>query len=232
MLGSKILPSYAHYVGTEVDQSSVDCAMENVRRNLLESRIQVLKTELDGPLLPPELWRLHESYTALMCNPPFYTTAEEMEAIEGSKNRPRIQALHGAPVETLTPGGATGFILRILKESLQQKHRVRWFSSSCGHQEVVEAVVAEFRNLEVGNTLQYHSIGSNYFQIENYAISKFEHGQTIRWAIAWSFEALHLPDVSLRPLWQLISLTLRFYRQLLVPMKRLNCFTCFLRIPN
>jgi 23S rRNA (adenine1618-N6)-methyltransferase len=144
-----VLPSDACYVGTEVDQSSVDCAMGNVLRNQLESRIQVLKTELDGPLLPPKVWRLHESYTVLMCNPPFYSTAEEMETAEVSKNRPRIQALLGAPVETLTPGGATGFILRILKESLQHTHRVHWFSSLCGHQEVLEGVVAELRNLEV-----------------------------------------------------------------------------------
>ncbi|CZR59412.1 uncharacterized protein PAC_09304 [Phialocephala subalpina] len=181
LLGCKVLPSDACYVGTEVDQPSVDCAMGNVLRNQLESRIQVLKTELDGPLLPPEVWRLHESYTVLMCNPPFYSTAEEMEAAEASKNRPCIQALLGAPVETLTPDGATGFILPELRsrpEAPQHAHQVRRFSSLCGEQEVLEGVVAELRNLE----------------IENYAIAKFEHGQTTRWVIAWSFEGLHLPD--------------------------------------
>jgi len=77
-----------------------------------------------------------------MCNQPFYATAKEMEVAEVSKNRPCIQELLDAPVDTLTPGGATGFILRILKESLQHTHRVRWFSSLCGHYEVLERVVA------------------------------------------------------------------------------------------
>jgi len=43
-----VLPSDACYVSTEVDQSSVDCAMGNVLRHQIESRIQVLKTEWVG----------------------------------------------------------------------------------------------------------------------------------------------------------------------------------------
>lgn len=123
----------------------MDCALQNIQLNQLQSCVKVVKVDMDGPLLPPAIWQLHDRYAALMCNPPFYSTADEMDAAERSKNRPRIQALLGAPVETLTPGGAAGFILRILDESLAERHRTGWWSSLCGHQEVLETVVAELR---------------------------------------------------------------------------------------
>ncbi len=167
----------------------MDCAVENARQNKLESRVQILKTDIDGPLLPPALWELHDSFAAIMCNPPFYSSAEEMEAVEASKNRPRIQALLGAPVETLTPGGATGFILRLVKESLEHKHTVGWFSSLCGYQEIVERILLEFRTLKVYDFIIFFTIRSNTVQIKNYVVAKFEHGKTTRWAIAWSFQA-------------------------------------------
>ncbi len=195
MLGCHVLSPNAQFVGTEVDQASVDCALENVKRNKLQSRIQAVKVDRDGPLLPPAVWQLHERYAALMCNPPFYSTAEEMDAAESAKNRPRIQALLGAPVETLTPGGAAGFILRILDESMEQPHRAGWWSSLCGHQEVLEAVVAELRAREAGRSPCIATSSSDQVQVQNYAITKFEHGSTTRWAVAWSFEDVYLPDV-------------------------------------
>jgi 23S rRNA A1618 N6-methylase RlmF len=189
-----------HFVGTEVDQASVDCALENVKQNRLQARVQVVKVEAEGPLLPPEVWQLHEEYAALMCNPPFYSTADEMNAVEAAKNRPRIQALLGAPVETLTPGGAAGFLLRIVRESLRRPHRVLWWSGLCGHQQVLETVVGELRAHEV-RRLQSPCRHStfNTWQIENYAIAKFEHGSTTRWAIAWSFGKIPLPEVRSPP---------------------------------
>lgn len=140
-----MLSPNAQFVGTEVDQASVDCALQNIQLNQLQACVKVVKVDMDGPLLPPAIWQLYERYTVLMCNPPFYSTADEMDAAERGKNRPRIQALLGAPVETLTPGGAAGFILRILDESLAQRHRVGWWTSLCGQREVLEIVVAELR---------------------------------------------------------------------------------------
>jgi hypothetical protein len=77
--------------------------------------------------------------------------------------------------------------------------------------------------------LLYYSIWSNSVQIENYAIAKFEHGQTTRWA-GYSV-VLRRPTptgckfmVSL----QQIALTLKCCRKLLVPLKHQSYFTCFL----
>ena len=100
----------------------------------MENRIVVERVLADGPILEP----LHTStldFDFTMCNPPFYSSAEDVlrsaEFKEFGPNAVRhlvfacireldrsTQVCSGAEVEMITPGGETSFVARIFSESL------------------------------------------------------------------------------------------------------------------
>ena|SRR5438876_657018 len=74
---------------TDIDTKSIESATNNIHLNNLESRIRIVTTIPEGPLLPLNLLQI-ERYPLLlaikltirldfcMCNPPFYTDAAEL----------------------------------------------------------------------------------------------------------------------------------------------------------
>jgi 23S rRNA A1618 N6-methylase RlmF len=51
-------------IGTEIDHKSLSYAQRNVKTNGLESRIRVLKSDPDGPLIPAQLLENVERYAS------------------------------------------------------------------------------------------------------------------------------------------------------------------------
>jgi 23S rRNA A1618 N6-methylase RlmF len=51
-------------IGTEIDDKSLSYALRNVKTNGLESRIRVLKSDPDGPLIPAQLLENVERYAS------------------------------------------------------------------------------------------------------------------------------------------------------------------------
>ena len=74
----------------------------------------------------------------------------------------------------ITPGGETGFVKRLIAESLhpRNKHRIQWFTSMVGKISSVGTIVEVLR--EEG--------------CDNWAVTEFVQGQkTRRWGIGWSW---------------------------------------------
>ncbi|CEN61176.1 hypothetical protein ASPCAL07840 [Aspergillus calidoustus] len=126
-----------------------------------------------------------------MCNPPFYSSREEMVMSAETKERPPFsvrskglvyasnlpyfQACTGAEVEMVTPGGEVSFVSRMIDESLQLRKRVQWYTSMLGKLSSVSVLIERLAKL-----------GNN-----NYAVTEFVQGnKTRRWAIAWSWDDL------------------------------------------
>lgn len=71
------------FLGTDIDLRSIDYATKNVKRNHLEDRIKIQHTTD-----PNKIFQLQDTvpvYTFSMCNPPFYSSREEMN--EGLENK-------------------------------------------------------------------------------------------------------------------------------------------------
>ena len=136
-----------------------------------------------------------------MCNPPFYESLQELvesaktkqkppfsvsnEFVSASKaarkGTPKIlimpyeQACTGAEVEMVTPGGEVAFVSKMIKESLQLRETVQWYTSMVGKLSSLSAII-EILLQERNN---------------NWAVTEFIQGtKTRRWAIAWSWKDL------------------------------------------
>jgi len=108
-----------------------------------------------------------------MCNPPFYTSKEDMLASAASKQRPPFTACTGSETEMVTDGGEVAFVSKMIGESLLLQDRVQWYTSMLGKFSSVEIIITKLR--EKG--------------VDNYAATEFVQGsKTRRWGIAWSFE--------------------------------------------
>lgn len=157
--------------GTDIDAHSLSHARRNVERNDLTSRISLHATWPSDPLIPFAKLGV-ETLDFVMCNPPFYSSTEDMARAYGGKAMPPSAVCTGSKNEMITDGGDAGFVERILEESLRLRGRVRWYSSMLGRLASVQILVGK---------LKEHGVG-------NFAVTNLKAGRkTRRWAVAWSF---------------------------------------------
>ncbi|KAG1835414.1 S-adenosyl-L-methionine dependent methyltransferase [Suillus subalutaceus] len=170
-----------NFVATDIDERSVQFAKQNVSQNSMDSRIVVERVQADGPMLQPLHTGLMD-FDFTMCNPPFYSSAEDVSRSGEFKEFGPNAVCSGAEVEMITPGGETNFVARIFSKSLQLRTKCRWYTSMLGKMSSIPDLVSLFRE----------------HNVDNYAITEFIQGQTRRWAIGWSFQDARLPDTFAR----------------------------------
>lgn len=181
LLACRLEPTW-QFVATDVDRDSLISARENVELNRLSDRVLITETSPSKPLLFPLEEDTTSTYDFTMCNPPFYSSVEEMTQSAETKEFGPNAICTGAEVEMITPGGEVAFVSRIFMESLHHKARCRWYTSMLGKMISLHEIVSLLRG----------------HQVDNYAITEFVQGQTRRWAIAWSFGTRRLPDACAR----------------------------------
>jgi hypothetical protein len=113
-----------------------------------------------------------------MSNPPFYSSSEDLAESAAAKLLPPQSACTGTDGEMITPGGEVAFVTRQIEESLILRERVIWYTSMLGKLSSVSMLLQTLKEK----------------QIDNIAVTKFQQGQTGRWAIAWSLSPHRLPD--------------------------------------
>ncbi|KAG7089297.1 hypothetical protein E1B28_010995 [Marasmius oreades] len=180
LLGCRLNPCW-NFVVTELDELSAKYAQKNVKANNLSDRIQIVMASVPGPILIP-LSDTSQTFDFTMCNPPFYSSAEDVaQSLEAKEFGPNAVCT-GAAVEMFTEGGESAFVQRIVKESVAFGTRCTWYTSMFGKLSSVGEVV---------DTLKANCI-------DNYAVTEFVQGQTRRWAVGWSFTDIRLPDTASR----------------------------------
>lgn len=158
--------------GTDIDAHSLQHAQANVNSNNLSSRIKLHQTSPSDPLVP--LDKLGD-VDFVICNPPFYSSEEDMSRAYYGKDLPPSAVCTGSTNEMICPGGDVGFVERIMAESLVLREKVQWYSSMLGRLASAQQLVAKLRE---------HGI-------TNFAVTNLKAGhKTRRWAVAWSFRDL------------------------------------------
>lgn len=125
----------------------------------------------EGDLIPLETLGV-ETLDFVMCNPPFYSSEEDMTRAYAGKEKSPSAVCTGSANEMICDGGDGGFAGRILRASLKLRGRVRWYSCMLGRLASLQGFVEELKANGVGN-----------FAVVNLRAGR----KTRRWAVAWSF---------------------------------------------
>ena len=180
--------------GTDIDPHSLSSAQENVDINALSSRIHVRLSTPDSPLFPLKALGV-EKLDFTMCNPPFYSSKEDMDSSELAKGKPPSAVCTGADVEMICEGGDVGFVLRMVEESLILREKVQWYTSMLGKLSSAYKVVDRLKEVGVGN----------------WAVACLKGGtKTRRWVIGWSFGDRRPRNVSLPASFSLSNISLAY----------------------
>ncbi|PGG98103.1 hypothetical protein AJ79_08984 [Helicocarpus griseus UAMH5409] len=172
LLGCALRPKW-RFIATDIDAKNLKYARDNVKRNILQDRIQIVENTSSNGLIPfKDIDTLKPRLDFTMCNPPFYESREELISSAKAKQRPPFSACTGAEVEMITVGGEVEFVARMIRESIQLRDRVKWYTTMLGKFSSVATLI---------NLL--HEEGNR-----NWAVAEFVQGsKTRRWGIAWSW---------------------------------------------
>ncbi|KAI8970275.1 hypothetical protein BDF20DRAFT_916102 [Mycotypha africana] len=157
------------FLGTEIDARSVEYALKNIKSNNLQDRISIKYNEDPNKIFLIEDNQIHYAFS--MCNPPFYSSQEEVDEGLTNKQSKPYAVCTGSENEMITQGGELSFIKTMIDESLHLKKRIRWYTSMIGLKSTIRPLI---RYLTAKG-------------ISNHFVTSFTQGKTTRWGIAWSF---------------------------------------------
>ncbi|KAJ3740357.1 S-adenosyl-L-methionine dependent methyltransferase [Lentinula detonsa] len=166
------------FMVSEIDPYSFENASHNISANKLDDRIQIVRSNATSPILLPLYIDEDRRFDFSMCNPPFYSSLQDVtQSAEAKENGPNAVCT-GAEVEMITSGGESAFVGKMVIESLSIRERCRWYTSMLGKLSSAAEVI---------DILKSNSI-------DNYILTEFVQGQTRRWAVGWSYTDIRLPD--------------------------------------
>ncbi|XP_030759500.1 U6 small nuclear RNA (adenine-(43)-N(6))-methyltransferase [Sitophilus oryzae] len=171
-------------LATETDKDSIACARSNVDKNNLSSFIKVLETT--GDTLLTDIIKEDEEYDFCMCNPPFFSSTQELHPFFKSRtrNRPHPKNAFVASVnEVVAKGGEVEFIQKLIAESKVLGDRVKLYTTMVGQKSDLPALKKSLRDIN----------------IHSFKEAEFCQGNTTRWGLAWTFLDCDLrkaPDIA------------------------------------
>ena len=185
LICSKYIPQILKMYATDIVAEFIDNAVTNVEMNNLQSIIHPKLVDkdtnyfkvLDDELLDFEI----TSFT--MCNPPFYSSLNEMSSKNGMKGSFIKKLTVGHPSELITDGGEFKFISKMLSESELVKNKITWFTTLVGKHSTVIHLIPLLKAKE--NSISY-------------GIHRFKSGSfTTRWILFWTFNMECKPPIEL-----------------------------------
>lgn len=122
------------FVGSDIDQVSINSAKEIVKNNNLSVNIRYQK---NGNNIFDGIINTNEKFDITVCNPPFHASQAEAIAanmkkiknLKGEKPKKPTLSFGGKNNELWCEGGELRFIKNMIKESQKFKEDVLWFSS-------------------------------------------------------------------------------------------------------
>ncbi|EDW47952.1 U6 small nuclear RNA (adenine-(43)-N(6))-methyltransferase [Drosophila sechellia] len=168
-----------HMLALESKPQNIEYAMKNVKKNHLESLIEVYaqpdNTNIFKSYFEQDQRQLQ--YQFCLCNPPFFDSNLPNPLGGNTRNPERRPAPNnartGSQEELTCVGGEVQFVQRIIDESLENKERVRIYTTMLGVKANVPRILDYLKEQQVANV----------------STTEFHQGHTTRWAVAWSFHS-------------------------------------------
>ncbi|MDP5094006.1 MAG: 23S rRNA (adenine(1618)-N(6))-methyltransferase RlmF [Polaribacter sp.] len=141
-----------NFVATDIDLDSLDSAQDILDDNSLASKVE-LRQQFDETHILKGILENDDSFSATMCNPPFYKSAEEAQGANRRKTRNlgnnAIRNFSGNNNELWYVGGEKAFLHTYLYESSLYKTKSKWFTSLVSKKENVESLETSSKKLGV-----------------------------------------------------------------------------------
>lgn len=178
LLACKLHPEWT-FKATDVDEKSCLVARKNVASNGFESRITVIHTTDPKQIIMPAVTGSEGGFAFCMTNPPFYDGQADLDECRKLKSNPSPEIIEYTDSEYFFEGGEAAFIELMIQESLKLKDQIIWYTS----------IVAKKSNLKpLKRLIKSHE------EIKTFNWTRFIQGTTSRWAIAWSFLDIDVPN--------------------------------------
>ena len=120
------------FVASDIDLDSLDTAQDIIEDNNLGSKIE-LRQQIDENNILKGILKDEDSFSAVMCNPPFFKSGEEAQGANKRKNRNLgnnpVRNFSGNNNELWYVGGEKAFLHNYLYESSLFKEKSTWFTS-------------------------------------------------------------------------------------------------------
>jgi 23S rRNA (adenine1618-N6)-methyltransferase len=121
-----------NFVASDIDLDSLDTAQDIIEDNNLGSKIE-LRQQIDENNILKGILKDEDSFSAVMCNPPFFKSGEEAQGANKRKNRNLgnnpVRNFSGNNNELWYVGGEKAFLHNYLYESSLFKEKSKWFTS-------------------------------------------------------------------------------------------------------
>lgn len=152
------------FVGTDIDDDALKVAGAIAKFNPGLTRNIILRKQPDKRSVFHSVILPEETYAFTMCNPPFFDSPEEAGnaarrkwAKLGKHDSPTLN-FGGRPNELWTPGGEADFLRRMIRESLDYRQQVDWFTtlvSKKGYLKIAEiafgkAGITDYEVIDIG----------------------------------------------------------------------------------
>lgn len=139
------------FVGTDIDNKSLDRAQIILKKNKLTEAIQ-LRHQKDSTHIFTDILNETDKFSATMCNPPFYKSQEEaMQAnarkLEGLGKTEVTRNFSGKQQELWYKGGEKAFIHTYLYESSLFKTSCFWYTTLVSKKENAESMLSSLKKL-------------------------------------------------------------------------------------
>lgn len=140
------------FVATDIDLDSLDYAQDIIDDNTLDSKI-ILRQQFKEEHVLKEILEDGDAFTATMCNPPFYKSAEEAQGANKRKNRNlgnnAVRNFSGNNNELWYIGGEKAFLHTYLYESSLFPKSSKWFTSLVSNKDNVQSLEKSSKKLGV-----------------------------------------------------------------------------------
>jgi len=141
-----------NFVATDIELDSLDTAHDIISDNNLNSKI-TLRQQFNEANILKGIIEKGDSFSAVICNPPFYKSELEAKGANARKSRNlgnnAVRNFAGNNNELWYPGGEKAFLHNYLYQSSLYKDTSVWFTSLVSKKETIESLQKSGEKLKV-----------------------------------------------------------------------------------